>query len=122
MDAQALPANKLVSPWLASTRLCNLTHHAVHCARSTLHQASALPLVHATGVRDPELLPLAADYLKIRSVAQPAVLATMVRKAWCGACHHQTCCRNAELGLLGDRKRGVHELMDRCQCSKEAWP
>ena len=41
-------------------------------------QAFALPLVHMIGVRDLELLPKALDYLRIRSVAQPAVLATMV--------------------------------------------
>ena len=42
-----------------------------------------MPLVHATGVRDVQLLPLATDYLRIRSVAQPAVLATMVSNGSC---------------------------------------
>jgi len=42
---------------------------------------SASPIVHATGVQDVHLLPLATDYLRIRAVAQPAVLATMVAQA-----------------------------------------
>lgn len=38
-------------------------------------------LIAATGVKDVALIPLASDYMGIRSLAQPAVLVTMVAQS-----------------------------------------
>jgi hypothetical protein len=43
--------------------------------------------VQATGVKDAALIPLAAEYLRVRALGQPAVLATMVAQG--GEC--QSC-------------------------------
>ncbi|GFR41089.1 hypothetical protein Agub_g1730, partial [Astrephomene gubernaculifera] len=38
-------------------------------------------IIRATGLRDPALLPLSAEYLRLRGLAQPAVLVTLVAQS-----------------------------------------
>ncbi|GFH23247.1 multidrug and toxic compound extrusion protein [Haematococcus lacustris] len=44
-------------------------------------EASAPWLLQAVGVKDAALLPMAADYMRVRALAQPAVLVTMVAQS-----------------------------------------
>lgn len=68
------------------------THTCSHnkCIHTPLSstQTFAAPLVSVIGVRDLELLPMATEYLRIRAVAQPAVLATMVSDCY-ASCNEQ---------------------------------